>query len=443
MGRHLVNRTDTRSTARRRTTRGRTSWLRAAVPALVAVSALVCGTVAAAPAAGVPDDGRVDAARIAKVNAALPTPLSDSFYKTPKNIAAYKQGQIISTRSRPNPPAFVDVKTYQIKFRSNDSENKPIAAITTVLVPNRKKANGPLLSFQHIVNAVGLECAPSQVLWTQDPNLTIREAPALNVVLQQGWTVSIPDHLGPRSAYGAAKLGGQISLDAITATQNFTPAAVKHSKVGLAGYSGGGMATAWAAALAPKYTPDLNIVGAAYGGVPMDLIKMAEGLGYNRPHPAFGLAFAAAIGLAREYSDKVTIFDFLSTDGKRMFSEMRNACTNDVLRIGAGHSARQVTKSGVQLFENKTFRKIGAENSLAMYPGVPTAPIFEWHSPTDVLIPLDSISSTIRRYCKAGTKVQTLLTPSPEHMSAAVIGVLPAMDFLSARFRGEPVPSTC
>ena len=186
-----------------------------------------------------------------------------------------------------------------------------------------------------------------------------------------------------------------------------------YSKVGLAGYSGGGMATAWAAALAPGHSPKLNIVGAAYGGVPMDLIKMAEGLGYNRPHPAFGLAFAAAIGLAREYSDKVTLFDYLSPKGKRMFSEMRNACTNDVLRIGAGHSARQVAKSGIQLFENPTFRKIGAENSLAMYSGVPKAPVFEWHSPTDVLIPLDAITSTTRRYCKAGTKVTTMLTPSP------------------------------
>ena len=435
MGIHLVNHTARRSK--------QTTWRMAVLPALMAVTALVFGTLAAAPAAGVPDGGRVDAARMAKINAALPTPLHDGFYRTPANIGKYKQGEIISTRTRPNPPAFLGVKTYQIKFRSNDSENKPIAAITTILVPFNKKANGPLLSFQHIVNAVGLECAPSRVLWTQDPNLTIREAPALNVVLQQGWTVSIPDHLGPRSSYGAAKLGGQISLDAITATQNFKPAGVKYSKVGLAGYSGGGMATAWAAALAPKYSPKLNIVGAAYGGVPMDLIKMAEGLGYNRPHPAFGLAFAAAIGLAREYSDKVTLFDYLSPKGKRMFSEMRNACTNDVLRIGAGHSARQVAKSGIQLFENPTFRKIGAENSLAMYSGVPKAPVFEWHSPTDVLIPLDAITSTTRRYCKAGTKVTTMLTPSPEHMSAAVIGVVPAMEFLSARFRGEPASSTC
>ncbi len=35
----------------------------------------------------------------------------------------------------------------------------------------------------------------------------------------------------------------------------------------MAGYSGGGMATAFAAALAPSYAPELDIVGAAAGGV--------------------------------------------------------------------------------------------------------------------------------------------------------------------------------
>ena len=373
----------------------------------------------------------------------MPTPLPDNFYAQPANIAKYKPGQIIRVRGRANPPAFFDVRTYQIKFRSTDSQGKPIAAVTTLLVPHNKRPNGPLLSFEHIDNAVGLECAPSQALWTQDPNLTIREAPALNVVLRQGWTIAIPDHLGPRSSYGAAKLGGQITLDNIRAVQAFRAANVAHSRVALAGYSGGGMAAAWAAALAPKYAPELKLVGAAYGGVPMNLIKMAEGLGYTNPHPAFGLAFAAAIGLSREYPQQIPMLKYLSPLGWRMFSEMRNACTNDILRIGAGHSAKQVATGGIQVFENRTARGVVEENSLSMYPGVPRVPIFEWHSPTDVLIPVSSIDYTKRRYCSAGAKVQTLLTPSPDHLSAAVSGLLPALQYRPDRFNGRPAPSNC
>jgi hypothetical protein len=376
-------------------------------------------------------------------NVALPTSLSDPFYAAPADIGRFRDGDIIATRTRVNPPAFVDVRTYQIKFRTTDSEGAPIAAVTTLLVPVHKQANGPLLSFQHIINATGLECAPSQALWTSDPNLTIREAPGLNVALQRGWTIAIPDHLGPRSSYGAAKLGGQITLDGVRAVQHFSPAGVARSKVAMAGYSGGGMATAWAAALAPTYAPDLDIVGAAYGGVPMDLIKMAEGLGYNNPHPAFGLAFAAAIGLSREYPQQIPMLKYLSPVGMRMFLEMRNACTNDILRLGAGHSAKEVSVGGEQIFEDPTARRVVRDNSLVFYPGTPTTPIFEWHSPTDVLIPVSSIDQTLGRYCRAGVRVQHFSTPSPDHMSAAVIGLLPAFNYLGDRFAGIPAPSTC
>ncbi|MFI5436391.1 lipase family protein [Rhodococcus baikonurensis] len=109
------------------------------------------------------------------------------------------------------------------------------------------------MSYQHIINALGLGCAPSTAMYTDDPKLAIREAPGLNVAIAKGWSVAIPDHLGPSSAYGAAKLGGQITLDGIRAAQQFDSLGLGASPVGMAGYSGGGMATAMAAAIAPTY----------------------------------------------------------------------------------------------------------------------------------------------------------------------------------------------
>ncbi len=401
-------------------------------------SALEASGIGAAPGLAAPRP-----VPVAPDLAALPTPLPDHFYRKPANLDKKRNGDILSTRSRPNPEGFFDIRTYQVKFRSSDSLGQPIAAVTTIMVPNRKAANAPLFSFQHVVNATGIQCAPSQALWTSDPNLTIREAPGLNVALQRGWVVAIPDHLGPRSAYGAAKLGGQITLDGIIAAKHFKPAGVRHSRVGMAGYSGGGMATAWAAALQPTYAKDLKIAGAAYGGVPMNLVKMAEGLGYANPHPAFGLAFAAAIGMSREYPQAIPMRQYLSPVGQQMYRELRNACTNDILRVGAGHSAKQVAIGGRQIFNDRTARSKVEENSLSLFPGIPKTPLFEWHSPTDVLIPVKSIDYTNRRYCRAGVPLQTLLTPSPDHMSAAVIGIVPAMSFLQDRFDGRPAPSNC
>ncbi|WP_028463732.1 lipase family protein [Nocardia sp. 348MFTsu5.1] len=370
-----------------------------------------------------------------------PTPLPDAFYRQPADIADKSPGDVLAVRPMPALPAFPDVTVTLIKFRSTNSEGKPIAATTTLLTPSSHQSNGPLLSYQHIINGLGTQCAVSQELYTSDPNLVIREAPGLNVALARGWSVVLPDHLGPTSAYGAAKLGGQITLDSIRAVQRLPQSNTAESRVAMVGYSGGGMATGWAAALHPSYAPELNIVGAAEGGVPMNLTQMAEGLGYQ-PHPAFGLAFAAAIGLEREYPDRLPISEQLNAKGLALRNQIANGCTNDILAGGAGLGVRQVASSE-SLASDPRARGVLNENSLELFSGVPTMPIFEWHAPNDALIPVAAIENTIRRYCAAGTKVDSAQIPSPDHLTTAVLGAPVALNYLDERFRGIPAPSTC
>lgn len=370
-----------------------------------------------------------------------PTPLPDRFYHQPADIADTAPGDVLAVRSMPALPAFPETAVTLIKFRSTSSEGAPIAATTTLLTPRSHQNNGPLLSYQHIINGLGTKCAVSQELYTSDPNLVIREAPGLNVALARGWSVALPDHLGPNSAYGAAKLGGQITLDSIRAVQALPRSNTDQSPVAMVGYSGGGMATAWAAALHPTYAPDLNIVGAAQGGVPMNLTQMAEGLGLQ-PHPAFGLAFAAAIGLEREYPDRLPISEQLNARGLALRNQMANGCTNDILAGGAGLSARMVAESE-SLASDPRARAVLDENSVELYDGVPTMPIFEWHAPNDALIPVVAIENTIRRYCAAGAKVDSAWIPSPDHLTTAVLGAPLALNYLDERFRGIPAPSTC
>jgi hypothetical protein len=216
---------------------------------------------------------------------------------------------------------------------------------------------------------------------------------------------------------------------------------VASSPVGIAGYSGGGMATAWAAALAPTYAPEINLVGVAQGGVPMNIGKMANALGQD-PHPAFGLAFAAAMGLEREYPSELPLSNELNAAGRAMEVQLTNACTNDILLAGAGRSARQVTDSIAMLTSPQAVSVMNA-NSVELYPGIPTAPIFEWHSPTDALIPVDSVLNTNARYCAAGATVESQLYPSPDHLTTAVLGLPDAFDYLQDRFDGKPAPSNC
>lgn len=370
-----------------------------------------------------------------------PAPDPDPFYATPPDLADKKPGDVLGVRAMPPLVIFPETTVTLIRFRSTNSEGKPIAATTTVLTPRAHRKDGPLLSFQHIINGLGSECSVSRVLYTGDPNLIVREAPGWNVLLARGWSVALPDHLGPQFAYGAAKLGGQITLDGIRAAKRVSDLQVAQSPVAMVGYSGGGMATAWAAALAPRYAPELEIAGAAMGGVPMNLVKMLEGLGLGS-HPVFGLALAAGLGLEREYPERFPLSDQLNDRGLAARDAIANSCTNDIIAAGAGRGALDFAKS-TTMINDSTARAVVEENSLELYDGVPKTPVFEWHSPIDGLVPVDAIVNTDKRWCGAGVKVQTEQIPVPDHLTAAVLGIPAALGWLDARFRGEPAPSNC
>ncbi|UGT61592.1 lipase family protein [Nocardia asteroides] len=370
-----------------------------------------------------------------------PAPDPDPFYGTPADIAELAPGAVIAVRPMPALPALPETAVTVVRFRSTSSEGAPIAATSTVLTPRGHRPDGPLLSYQHIINGLGSECSVSRVLYTADPDLMVKEAPALNVALARGWSVALPDHLGPNFAYGAARLGGMITLDGIRAVRQVGELGVGGSPVTMAGYSGGGMATAWAAALAPRYAPELEIAGAALGGVPMNLVSMMEQLGFAA-HPVFGLALAAGLGLEREYPDRFPLSEQLNERGLAARAAMANSCTNGILAAGAGRGVMDFART-TSMISSPEARAVVEENSLELYDGVPTMPIYEWHSPIDGLIPIDAIVRTDRRWCAAGTPLQAELTPVPDHLTAAVLGVPGALAWLEGRFRGDPAPGNC
>ncbi|MFE1593503.1 lipase family protein [Nocardia sp. NPDC058705] len=370
-----------------------------------------------------------------------PTADSDPFYSQPADIADSQPGDVLGVRAMPPLAMFPDTTITLIQFRSTNSAGDPIAATTTVLQPNNHRPDAPVLSYQHIINGLGTRCSVSKVLYTDDPDLMVREAVAWNYALKRGWTMAVPDHLGPNFAYGAAKLGGQVTLDGIRAVRQVEQLRVAGSRVAMAGYSGGGMATAWAAALQPEYAPELEIAGAAMGGVPMNLVSMLEGLGFGS-HPVFGLALAAGIGLEREYPQRFPISEQMNASGLAARASIRDACTNDILGAGAGRGILDFAAT-TSLVEDPEARAVVEENSLELYPGAPTMPVFEWHSPIDGLIPVEAITSTMHRWCAAGAKVVSQQTPTPDHLTAAVLGLPSALSWLDARLQGEPAPSTC
>ncbi len=407
---------------------------RAAVRALtvVAATALSTGLLGAPPATA----------------AIYPIPDPDAFYWAPPDIANFQPGDVIRSRSVPT-PGFPGATGWQLLFRSSDSHDNPIAAVTTLLIPvggagssdTGSSGGRPLLSYQAFVNSLGMQCAPSHSLF----NGQMQEAAALNLPLARGWAVNVPDHLGPTSAYGAAKLGGKITLDSVRAVRRFEPAHLAESQVGMTGYSGGGMTTGFAAALAPEYAPELPIVGVAQGGVPVNIGKLALDVGQS-PHALFGLGFAAAMGLEREYPDEVNMGPKLNDAGHGLRNQIANACSAEIISAGANRSFYDVFQPGATQVSvsnaDPTLIRILHENSLETYPGVPRAPVYQWHGDADQVNP-QLVRELAGRYCSAGTPMLLEMVPGADHATAVIQGLPNAFMYMSDRFAGRPAPTNC
>ncbi|WP_201265373.1 lipase family protein [Rhodococcus sp. P1Y] len=373
---------------------------------------------------------------------ANPVPLvadPDPFYAAPADIGDAAPGDVLDSR-RKDSPAYPNTDIWQIKYRSTNSAGDPIASVTTVLMPRGRGAGTPLVSYQAVVNALGTKCAPSHGLFTDE----LVEKPAVYLgMVARGWAVAVPDYLGPTAAYGAARMSGQITLDGIRAVQRFSQLPLADSPVGLLGYSGGGLSTSFAAALAPSYAPELKIAGIAEGGIPSDLAQIAQNLAYSpQPHPGFGMAMAVALGLEREYPGRFPITENLNDRGIALRNKMFNECRRSILIDGAFNSGRDLT-TAVSLAETPSAQEVLRENSVTFYEGVPTAPLFVWQGVNDFIAPFQPVKDMVGRYCAAGATVQFRGYPAAEHFSATVIGLPEAYLWLDARFRGEQAPSNC
>lgn len=359
----------------------------------------------------------------------------DPFFAPPADLGSYAAGDVVRARQIDTGP-YVGTTGWQVAFRSTNSGGKPIMAMTTVLMPIGV-SKPPLVSYQALINSLGTSCNPSRSLF----NGELQDAPGAMLPIGRGWAVSLPDYLGPNVAYGAAKLSGMVTLDSVRAVRKVAELGLADSPVALAGYSGGGMATAWAAALQPTYAPELKITAAVAGGIPADLEQMALGLGFD-PHPGFGLAFAAAMGLEREYPERLPISDQLNENGLWFREFTHDACRRFLLFHGAFRSAEQMAASK-SLMDSPAAREVLRENSLRRYSGTPTAPTYIWQGRYDTLTPFDSVEEVVQKYCAAGAPVKLATYDIAEHMTAAVAGFADAWNYVESRFKDEPVPTSC
>lgn len=372
-------------------------------------------------------------------------PAKDPFYEAPPGFEHARPGTVL--RSRDVELAFMGLvpqkfTATQLLYRTTDLNDLPQATVTTVIVPAERATNGPvpLVSYQCAIDAVAGRCFPSYALR--------RGAKALGALAQfefflvaaalaEGWAVSVPDHEGPKGMWGAPYEPGYHVLDGVRAALQYERLGLSpDAPVGLWGYSGGGLASAWAAEVSGSYAPELNIVGAVLGSPVADL-----GHAFRRLNGSFysGLPAMVVAALTHIYPELDKVIQEHATDeGKAMLLRIEKMTTaHAVLRLVGMDMGKLIDQPLEQILQTPEVQHVF--ESIKLGTAVPTPPVLIVQAVHDRIVSVDDIDDLTHTYQSGGASVTYHRDMFSEHMLLHPFSAPMTLRWLTDRFNGKPL----
>lgn len=394
-------------------------------------------------------------------NAASPT---DAFYRytgaTP--LAKIALGTPLKTRTvnYSIQGLSLPLPSIQILFRTTNAIGQPTLGVTTLVRP--LGASGPIknvVSYQSFYDSLNPADQPSVVIAGGSglgAGPVNAETAVFAPMLLQGAAINIPDTEGQTADFADGPEYGQVTLDSLRAIARVKATGVTAtSKVALLGYSGGAIASEWAAEMAPKYAPEIakRIVGTAIGGV---FVNPAHNMSYVGGSTIWaGVIPMAIIGISRGYH--IDLAQYLNPYGKSLVAKMQKAPITAALGQYPGLTWQKMALPAYAN-PNKIPAYVNTVNKLIMSRfGTPTSPMFigqgtggqiELTKPSktygagDGVMIAGDVRTLARTYCARGVKIQYQEYPL-SHFSSVPLWLPQAYSWINNRFKGAAVPSSC
>ncbi|RDW81510.1 putative secretory lipase [Aspergillus mulundensis] len=380
------------------------------------------------------------------------TPGEDPFYTPPAGWESTAPGAILRTRTPPSAIAAFGLAevnldaSYQILYRTTDSFGDPIATVTTVLIPHNADYT-KVLSYQVAQDAADPNCSPSFALqqYSDAGEALALIMPQLEYLfmssaLNKGFVVIIPDHLGPKSAFLANTLSGQAVLDNVRAALASTDITGISSQatVALWGYSGGSLASGFAAELQPSYAPELKLAGAALGGTVPQIFPVIEA---SNKGVFTGLLPAGIQGLANEYpAAQQLIREGIRPETWAEFNKTQQLCLTGNILEYIGQDVYSYTIAP-DVFETPLANSVMEPN--AMGHNTPEIPLLIYKAVNDQISPISDTDALYNTYCGNGADVEYVRDLLSEHALLTITGAPDAFMWLTDRLNGAPVRKGC
>jgi len=394
-------------------------------------------------------------------------PKDDPFYEYTGPLADIPPGTVLKTRSVSYHILGIPtlLGTTQLLYRTTSQTLKPTVNVTSVIQPLdldlRDKTK--VISYQSAYDSLNPNDEPSYAISGGRPTLgglvPNVELGVFGPFLAEGYTVIVPDTEGQRADFAAGPEYGMNTLDSIRAAFN-SSTIESDAKVAMLGYSGGALATEWAAELAPTYAPDAldvnaRLIGAAMGGL---LVHPAHNLHYVEGSRIWaGVMAMALVGIARAFQKDFT--PYLSDRGVKIYNDMQNASIVDVLGKYAGLKWKDLAKPQYPTPERIPLYVDCANQLIMGTGGTPTIPLFigqgaggelegtpgnkkDIGAGDGVMIAGD-VRTLARDYCAAGTTVHYEQYDVLSHVWSLVPWLPNSIAWIKQRFADLPAPKNC
>lgn len=371
-------------------------------------------------------------------------PSNDSFYEPPSNLSEYGEGEVIRKRNI-EPLTFLVEKSQvsQVLYRTNNTKNQPSHSVATIIEPWWPSSEPKLLSFQMWEDSSGANCAPSFSIANSlaSPNALTSSwdvPPWFNWALAQGYYIVAPDHEGAKNAFFAGYEEGRSGLDGIRAAISELGLPSNVSTV-LSGYSGGGHATAWMLNLLESYGSGLNVIGAAYGGNPVDFKTT-----FDKINAGFfsGFTTPCVAGLLTVYDIEDDLVDQYFDDYFRQAiskAKSPNQCLIPSLLSNLFTNFTEHTSE--YLLDIPFVSELHGYESLlsnvsTVGVSVPKIPRYVYHAVDDEIVPYETDKLYVQQQCDAGADIQWTDIYFPEHLIGMLVGAPGAMNWIKDVFDG-------
>jgi hypothetical protein len=381
----------------------------------------------------------------AGAQAAPVLPSQDPFYSYAGPLSGIAPGTILRQRTVPLAGFVLPATATQVLYRTTNELGRPAVTVATIIRPPVALGT-KLVSYQTAYDSLGPKCDPSYAFRggdAADNSTNDLEEKLVEAYVTAGDAVVVPDYEGVHWDWTAGQESGYGTLDGIRAAESLLKLPVAGTPVAMVGYSGGSIATDYAAELAGAYAPELHIVGVAEGGVPVDF---AHNLAYISGSPGWsGIMPAVLTALARAFA--VNLQPYLSPLGVKLTEAAPGQCINNFFGSHPGLRYQDLLKPADQdVFAIRPLAQI-VDRLIMSHTGTPRAPMLIGVGNADrtgdgVMVAGDD-EALAHAYCQRGVPVQFQVYSGAPHTQGALLFEPAALTFLTARLAGIPAVNGC